>query len=109
MVYILTYIFGIKITDSGIPYEKKLTERIKEPDLGAEYGKDINKASKIDFMKIKGIGEVSAKAIIKRRKELGDFRGMEDLLGADNVGEKRLETIKKKFKIVNEEDTNGNN
>lgn len=107
--YAVTYFYGLKTTTDGTPYEKQLVERIKEIDLGAEDGIDINKATKRDFMKVYGIGESIAEKIIEYREELGGFRGIEDLLGAEGIGEKRLDKLREIFKIEKEETQNGNN
>ena len=103
LVYIFTYVFGIKITQMGTAYEKLLIEDIIEVDLGSENGKDINKATKHDFIKIKGIGENIAGKIVKYRDEIGGFRGMKDALTVDGIGDKLFERIEKYFKIEKEE------
>ena len=102
-VYGVTYFYGLKTTDDGTPYEKQLVDRIKEIDFGAEAGIDINKATKWDFMKVFGIGESIAEQIIEYREEIGGFKGIEDLLGADGIGEKRLDKLREIFKIEKEE------
>ena len=101
--YAVTYFYGIKITKEGTPFEKQLVDRIKEIDLGVENGIDINKATKEDFMKVYGIGESIAEKIIEYREEIGGFRGIEDLLGAEGIGEKRLDKLREIFKIEKEE------
>ncbi len=107
--YAVTYFYGLKITNDGTPYEKQVFDRIKEIDLGAENGIDINKATKWDFIKVYGIGESIAEKIIKYREEIGGFRGIEDLLGTEGIGEKRLDKLREIFKIEKEESQNGNN
>ncbi|MBR2916787.1 MAG: helix-hairpin-helix domain-containing protein [Clostridia bacterium] len=109
IAYILTYFCGFKIINDGIPYEKQLTERIKEPDLGTAAGIDINKATKWDFLKVYSVGETVAERIVEYREKLGGFRGMADLLGVEGIGEKRLERIRRIFKIEKEEKQDGNN
>ena len=109
IAYVLTYFSGHYIIKHSTPYEKQLAERIEEADMGAADGIDINKATQTDFMKVFGVGEKTASKIIKYRKEIGGFRGMADLLGVEGVGEKRLNEIRKNFKIEKEETQNGNN
>lgn len=107
--YGVTYFYGLKTITDGAPYEKQFIDRIKEIDFGAENGIDINKATKWDFMKVYGIGEAIAEQIIEYREEIGGFKGIEDLLGADGIGDKRLSKIREIFKIDKEEKQDGNN
>lgn len=57
---------------------------------------DINLACKKDLIKIKGIGEVIADRIIKKREKLGYFTSVEKLQDVKGVGEKKIKEITKK-------------
>jgi competence ComEA-like helix-hairpin-helix protein len=54
---------------------------------------DINKATKEELVSIRGIGEALAESILARRKEVGQFTDIEDLLLVEGVGQKRYESI----------------
>jgi len=54
---------------------------------------EVNKASKEDLMKIKGIGETKADAIIKQRA-VTPFHAMADVEAVNGVGPALLKNIK---------------
>ncbi|MBP3324430.1 MAG: helix-hairpin-helix domain-containing protein [Clostridia bacterium] len=64
---------------------------------------DINKATKEDFMKFDGIGEVIAERIIEYREENGGFNFIEDLQDVKGVSKNLYNRIKD-YIIVIEED-----
>ena len=64
---------------------------------------DINKATKEDFMKFDGIGEVIAERIIEHREENGGFNFIEDLQDVKGVSKNLYNRIKD-YIIVIEED-----
>jgi len=47
---------------------------------------DVNKASKSDFMQIKGIGAKKAQSIIDYRKKHGKFKSISDLKNVKGIG-----------------------
>jgi len=55
--------------------------------------KEVNKASKDELMKINGIGEKKADAIIKQRKKTA-FKSLEDLEQVKGVGPALVKNIK---------------
>ncbi len=59
---------------------------------------DINKAVVSDFVTVKGIGEVKAKAIVAFVKK-NAIKDMNELLAVKGVGQKVLETLKQKFEV----------
>lgn len=99
IVLVFTYFYGESVVEDGIAYTPVWTKRIESPDMGKDGKKDINQATKYEIMKIKGFGEKYSKNITDYRNELGGFKGMDDLIGADGIGEKRLRTLKKYFRI----------
>lgn len=58
---------------------------------------EVNKASKEEFMAIKGIGEAKADAIIAQRSK-GKFKTMEEIMDVSGIGEATLENIKNDVK-----------
>ncbi|HOL79127.1 MAG TPA: helix-hairpin-helix domain-containing protein, partial [Clostridiales bacterium] len=53
-----------------------------------------NTAGKSELMRLKGIGEVKAQAIIDYRKTYGPFESKEDIMKVKGIGEKTYENIK---------------
>jgi competence protein ComEA len=62
-------------TDSGVPL-------------------DLNTATLEQLESLSGIGPATAKAIIDRRRELGRFRSVDDLLTVKGIGPTKLDTIR---------------
>lgn len=54
----------------------------------------INTATKEELMKLSGIGESKANAIISYREENGDFKSLEDIKNVSGIGESLYEKIK---------------
>jgi len=54
-------------------------------------GVKINEASQKELMKLKGIGIVTADAIIEYRRNHGDFKSVDDLVKVKGVGSKTIE------------------
>lgn len=52
---------------------------------------DLNTATAEELMQIEGIGETTARNIIRHRDEIGQYTFIEQLLDVDNIGEKKLE------------------
>ena len=58
---------------------------------------ELNSASKVELMEIKGIGEAKATAIINERKK-GKFKSFEDFQRVKGVGEKMALKVKNSSK-----------
>ena len=56
---------------------------------------DLNTADIYEFMKLPGIGEITAKNIVEYRSTIGYFISVEELLDVKGIGEKKFERIKK--------------
>jgi competence protein ComEA len=61
--------------------------------LPAEKSININNATKSDLMKLPGIGEKTAEAIIQMREKNGKFRKLEELKKVKGIGDKKFEKI----------------
>jgi len=55
---------------------------------------EINSAEIEDLLKVKGIGRVTAKNILKYRKEYGSFSRLEELKNVAGIGNKKLQMLK---------------
>ena len=54
-------------------------------------GVNINSATEKELTHLKGVGKVTAEAIIEYRKEHGDFKSVEDLAKVKGIGSKTIE------------------
>ncbi|MBW8888715.1 MAG: helix-hairpin-helix domain-containing protein [Fibrobacteres bacterium] len=54
---------------------------------------DLNRADAAGLMRIKGVGEKTAEAILAYRRAHGPFRDVRDLLQIKGIGEKKLEKL----------------
>lgn len=55
---------------------------------------NINKAPAGEIVKLDGIGETKAAAIIRYRNENGGFKSVDDLINVSGIGQKTLEKIR---------------
>ncbi|MGH7885728.1 MAG: ComEA family DNA-binding protein [Thermodesulfobacteriota bacterium] len=62
--------------------------------LNAQEKVNINSATAEQLLEIPGVGESTAASIIEKRKELGGFKALDDLLQVKGIGEKKLEKMK---------------
>lgn len=75
---------------------REQNQKIKTTDkISANEKININKANANDLMRLPGIGMRTAENIINRRKEIGRFTSLNQLLTVKGIGETRLENIKK--------------
>ncbi|PDO09230.1 MAG: hypothetical protein BLM47_13710 [Candidatus Reconcilbacillus cellulovorans] len=61
---------------------------------------DLNRAGKSDLIRLPGIGEARAEAIIALREKKGRFERVEDLLEVKGIGPKILEKIRPQVTVV---------
>ncbi len=55
---------------------------------------NINKATESDLVSLNGIGEATAKDIIKYREDNGAFKNIEDIMNVSGIGQKTFEKFK---------------
>ncbi len=60
---------------------------------------NINKASKDDLMKLSGIGESKAQAIIDYRNSIGTFKSIDELGDVDGIGKKTVDRLRDNIRI----------
>lgn len=60
---------------------------------------NINKANTEELQELNGIGESTAKSIIKYREENGKFNTIEDIMNVPGIGENKFENIKEQIKV----------
>ena len=57
----------------------------------------LNSATKVELMEIKGIGDAKATAILKERKK-GSFKSFEDFQRVEGIGEQTAKNVKNDVK-----------
>ena len=60
---------------------------------------NINTASKEELVKLNGIGESKANAIVEYRNKNGNFTNIEDIQNVDGIGKALYEKIKDNIKV----------
>jgi len=85
-----------KINDACIK-EKTNSKENAEEDINAKVS--INKATVEELIKVDGIGESKAKAIIKYREENGNFETIDDIKKVSGIGESTFEKFKDNITI----------
>lgn len=56
---------------------------------------DINNATQNELMKLPGIGEILARKIIENRP----YKDIEELINIDGIGEKKMESLRRRIKL----------
>ena len=73
---------------------EKITDTITNNNQSDQGLININSATKEQLLKIPGIGEAKAKAIINYREKNGNFKTIEDIQNVEGIGSKLYEEIK---------------
>lgn len=60
---------------------------------------NINEAPESELVRLNGIGEVKAAAIVEYRRNNGKFRRIEDILNVSGIGEKTFEKIRDQITV----------
>jgi competence protein ComEA len=75
-----------------------------QPAAGGEKPIDINKAPVSELVKINGIGNAKAQAIIEYREKNGSFKSVDELTMVNGIGEKTLERLRPQVTVGSEEE-----
>ena len=93
----------VKLPSSGF-FREDVNQYIwgREDDDGSEYSQDAESSGKINInsadedalMRLSGVGEVTAAAIIRYRSEHGLFEKIEDIMKVPGIKQGRFDAIK---------------
>lgn len=84
------------LADTVIKKKSKFPTKKKEPKLVGKI--NINTASKVELMRIKGIGEKTAAKIVNYRNKT-PFTTIEDIQKVKGIGPKKFESMKDKITV----------
>ncbi len=106
---ILLFLAATLFIGTGILYYKKLNpacpfppqnisfEEKINPAFAPKGGVNLNKATREELVRIKGIGPVLAGRIISYREKYGPFKKIEDIKEIKGIGDKTFEKIRKEL------------
>ena len=85
-----------KATEAKTTEVKAPEAKVAEEQVKAAAGKqiNINEADAAVLTEIPGIGPKTAEAILAYRKEVGQFKTLEELIEVKGIGPKKLESIR---------------
>lgn len=85
------------------PFSKLEEKVIEIPELSAvsEYKININTADENELAFLKGIGEVTARAIVDYRSEHGEFKSISELDNVYGIGKTKISAWRDLIELVN--------
>ncbi len=99
--FILVIIIVLVIGFQKITYNKKELQKSIVPTEQEDITKiDINNADIENLMKLPGIGQIKAKAIMDYREKIGEFTSLKELTKIKGIGEKTFEKILPYLKTI---------
>ncbi len=94
LALILVIIIALVISFQKISNNKKELQKITVPTEQEKITKiNINNADIKDLIKLPGIGQTKAKAIVDHRENIGEFKSLKELTKVKGIGEKTLDKI----------------
>lgn len=97
------YMFGLRIWQNRMETSVTGTENLAYTETETQATEaeklNLNTATKEDLMQLEGIGEKTAERILEKRKQLGEFKVIEQLTEVKGIGEKSFEKIKDFIKV----------
>jgi competence ComEA-like helix-hairpin-helix protein len=91
-----------KSNDKKVDYKQEVLDfnrqsfnNIQKKIIPAEKSINLNTAKLSDFVKLPGIGEITAQSIIEYRKSVKKFNNVNELLNVKGIGNSKLKKIKK--------------
>jgi competence protein ComEA len=98
---LVTFAFSSAMAAAPADKDKAATEETvkgqaatEEKEATASFKIDVNTADVAELTRIPGIGPKTAEAIVAYRKDVGQFKKLEDLIEVKGIGPKKLETIR---------------
>ncbi|MDR3178496.1 MAG: helix-hairpin-helix domain-containing protein [Oscillospiraceae bacterium] len=92
--------FVPEIAAPTVVYIDKNEQTVENREFSEEHNEmqnekiNINLASEEELSKLPGIGNQTAKKIIEKRKEINNFKSIENIKEISGIGEKKFERIK---------------
>ena len=101
LALILVIIIVLVIGFQKISYNKKELQKSIVPTEQEDITKiNINNADLENLMKLPGIGQIKAKAIMDYREKIGEFTSLKELTKIKGIGEKTFEKILPYLKTI---------
>ncbi|NOY44729.1 MAG: helix-hairpin-helix domain-containing protein [Deltaproteobacteria bacterium] len=91
-------VLGVAISLATVPVAATAAQEAGTQQAATERI-DLNTASVEQLMGLKGVGEVTARAIVDYREQNGPFRSVDDLVRVRGIGEKKLEALRPFVKV----------
>ena len=88
----------VVLTEEGC---EVLAEQMSAQSIDFGLPLDLNRIEVGDLVLVKGIGETTAKSIVRFRETHGRFKTVDELLKVEGIGEGRLQSLRTHFMVSN--------